>query len=639
MPLISLRAVGLSYGHPPLLEAIGFSVEPGERVCLIGRNGTGKSTLLKIIAGEIQPDTGECWMADGITVARLTQEVPAGTAGRVFDLVAAGLGELGALVRAYHALSHQMERGGQDPVLLDRLADVQHRLEAGGGWEIEQRTEQTLSRLGLDPEAEFGALSGGLQRRVMLARALVRQPEVLLLDEPTNHLDIDAIDWLEGFLPELPGALIFVTHDRVFLRRLATRILELDRGRLTDWPGDYDNYLRRREERLHAESVANARFDRKLSEEEVWIRQGIKARRTRNEGRVRALEAMREERRQRREKMGRARIRLGDAERSGKLVVEAEGVGYGWDGKTVVRGLDTLILRGDKVGIIGPNGVGKTTLLKLLLGELEPEEGRIRRGTNLRLAYFDQLRAQLDEDKTVRDNLAGGSDKVSVDGRSRHVLSYLKDFLFTPERAQQPVRALSGGERNRLLLARLFAQPANLLVMDEPTNDLDAETLELLEELLADYQGTLLLVSHDRALLNAVVTSSLAFEGDGVVREYVGGYDDWLRQRPAREPAQDAAGGARPAAGRTAKSARPRAGSGTKGNRLSYKDRRDLEALPALIESLEEQQGRLQAQMASPAFYRREGEEIAQARERLTSLEDELARAYERWEALESLGD
>jgi ATP-binding cassette subfamily F protein uup len=633
MPLISLRSVGLSYGHPPLLEDIGFSLERGERACLIGRNGTGKSTLLKVLAGEVQPDTGERWVADGVTVARLTQEVPDGTSGRVFDLVAAGLGELSALVGAYHDLSRRLECGDQAPHGLDRLADLQHRLEAGGGWEIEQRTEQTMSRLGLDPEAEFTALSGGLQRRVMLAQALVRRPDVLLLDEPTNHLDIDAIEWLEGFLPELPGALLFVTHDRVFLRRLATRILELDRGRLTDWPGDYENYLRRREERLHAEAAANARFDRKLSEEEVWIRQGIKARRTRNEGRVRALEAMREERLERRARMGKARFRLTDGERSGRLVVEAEGMAYSWDGKPVVRGLDTLILRGDKVGIIGPNGAGKTTLLRLLLGALEPDAGRIRRGTNLQVAYFDQLRAQLDEDKTVRDNVAGGSDQVTLGGKPRHVLSYLKDFLFTPERSQQPVRALSGGERNRLLLARLFARPANLLVMDEPTNDLDAETLELLEELLADYQGTLLLVSHDRALLNAVVTSSLVFEGDGLVREYVGGYDDWLRQRPPPASPADTTREAR-----LAKRSPPKARPGARGKRLSYKDRRDLEALPERIEALEAEQGRLQAEMASPDFYRRPRQEIAQARERLTALEEELAAAYERWEALESAG-
>lgn len=667
MPLLSLRNVSLAYGQPPLLEGVSFELDKGERACLIGRNGTGKSTLLRILAGEAHPDSGEVWLRDGMTVARLTQEVPEGLAGRVFDLVAGGLGELGDLVREYHDLSHRLEGGGAGEMggetasagtadLLERLARVQHQLEAAGGWEIEQRTERTLSRLELDAEADFASLSGGQQRRVLLARALVREPDLLLLDEPTNHLDIQAIDWLEGFLPEFPGALLFVTHDRLFLRKLATRILELDRGRLTDWPGDYDNYLRRREERLHAEAVANARFDRKLSEEEVWIRQGIKARRTRNEGRVRALKTLREERRQRRELQGTARLRLGEAERSGKLVVEAEDVSYGWGGAPVVRDLNTLILRGDKVGIMGPNGVGKSTLLKLLLGELAPETGRIRRGTNLQVAYFDQQRAQLEEDKTVLDNVAGGSEKVTIAGQSRHVLSYLKDFLFTPDRARQPVRALSGGERNRLLLARLFTQPANLLVMDEPTNDLDTETLELLEELLLNFEGTLLLVSHDRALLDAVVTSTLVFEGDGRLSEYVGGYEDWLRQRsraqaesarlakPAKsaqsQSSQSAQSSPSGVNGRD-KTAPPAAAKGgdqdaLRRDKLSFKEQRELEALPARIESLETELESLQARMGEGAFYQQSGTVIAQARERLADLEAELVQAYARWELLEA---
>ena len=651
MPFLSLRNVSLAYGQPPLLEEVSFELDKGERACLIGRNGTGKSTLLRILAGEAHPDSGEVWMRDGTTVARLTQEVPEGLAGRVFDLVASGLGELGDLVREYHDLSHRLEGGGAGETgpedagdLLERLAQVQHQLEAAGGWEIEQRTERTLSRLGLEPEADFASLSGGLQRRVLLARALVREPDLLLLDEPTNHLDIQAIDWLEGFLPEFAGALLFVTHDRLFLRRVATRILELDRGRLTDWPGDYDNYLRRREERLHAEAVANARFDRKLSEEEVWIRQGIKARRTRNEGRVRALKALREERHHRRELQGTARLRLGEAERSGKLVVEAEGVSYGWGGAPVVRDLNTLILRGDKVGIMGPNGVGKSTLLKLLLGELEPEVGRIRRGTNLQVAYFDQQRAQLDEDKTVLDNVAGGSEKVTIAGQSRHVLSYLKDFLFTPDRARQPVRALSGGERNRLLLARLFTQPANLLIMDEPTNDLDTETLELLEELLLNFEGTLLLVSHDRALLDAVVTSTLVFEGDGRLTEYVGGYEDWLRQQPpvVPKPANKPTKTPKPNLAGVGKEAiSPLSGQATgqvapKRDKLGFNERRELEALPARIEVLEMEIDSLQTRMGEASFYQQSGAAMAQTRERLAALEVELAAAYERWEILEA---
>jgi ATP-binding cassette subfamily F protein uup len=539
-------------------------------------------------------------------------------------------------LRDYFNLSHGLgERPSQDA--LTRLARVQQQLEDGGGWDIEQRTERVITRLGLDPEARFAALSGGMQRRVLLARALVTEPDVLLLDEPTNHLDIDAIDWLEDFLIDFPGSMLFVTHDRRFLQRVATRILELDRGRITDWPGDYANYLRRREERLHAEAQAAAQFDRKLAEEEVWIRQGIKARRTRNEGRVRALESMRRERLERREQQGTARLRLSEADRSGKLVVEAEGIGYAWGETPVIRDFSTLILRGDKIGIIGPNGAGKSTLLKLLLGDLQPQSGRIRLGTNLQVAYFDQLRAQLDLEKNVQDNVAGGSDKVEIDGMSRHVLSYLKDFLFTPERARQPVKALSGGERNRLLLAKLFTRPANLLVLDEPTNDLDTETLELLEDLLVAFQGTLLLVSHDRALLDNVVTSTLVFEGDGLVREYVGGYEDWVRQRDPRRSGEFKAQQAEVATPVTA----PARGSSqtkptAKTEKLSFKETRELADLPARIETLEAAQSDLHARLADPALYQGAGEEVAELRARLQALESELETTYARWEALEA---
>jgi ATP-binding cassette subfamily F protein uup len=628
MPLINLQSITLSYGVPPLLDQVSLAIDKGERVCLLGRNGAGKSTLLKLISGEVQPDSGELRIAEGVKISRLAQDIPAQTSGSVFAQVAGGLGGLADLVREYHDLGRHLG-DGSDERSLARLAAVQHRLEAAHGWAIEQRTERIISRLRLDPGADFMALSGGMQRRVLLARALVSEPDLLLLDEPTNHLDIEAIEWLEGFLPELAGALLFVTHDRVFLQRIANRILELDRGQLTDWPGDYQNYLRRREERLHAEALANARFDRKLSEEEVWIRQGIKARRTRNEGRVRALETMREERNLRRAQAGKARMRLREAERSGKLVVEAEGVSYSWEGELVVRDLDTLILRGDKVGIIGPNGAGKSTLLKLLLGELPPDNGRIRLGTNLQVAYFDQLRANLEEHKSVQDNVAGGSDKVVVDGRNKHVLSYLKDFLFTADRARQPVSSLSGGERNRLLLAKLFTRPANLLVMDEPTNDLDAETLELLEELLAGFQGTLLLVSHDRALLNAVVTSTLVLEGGGKVGEYVGGYENWLLQRPATNSTEKPA--------KPKESARPKQASQPKGSpgKRSYKDRQELDSLPAQIESLEAEQAELHERLADPAFYREDGSTIAEAKERLAAVESELEQTYARWEVLE----
>ncbi|MBK1718309.1 ATP-binding cassette domain-containing protein [Thiocystis violacea] len=628
MTLLSLDAIGLSYGQPPLLDEVSFAIERGERICLIGRNGTGKSTLLRIIDGEVQADSGQVRAGQGVRIGRLAQEVPKGQDASVFEVVASGLGELGELAREYFRRSHALGANASEEDLA-RLAHIQHQLDDQGGWEIEQRTEQVISRLGLDAEADFKALSGGLQRRVLLARALVIEPDLLLLDEPTNHLDIETIAWLEEFLVGFPGALLFVTHDRRFLQRVATRILELDRGRLTDWPGDYANYLRRREERLHAEAQAADQFDRRLAEEEVWIRQGIKARRTRNEGRVRALESMRDERRERRELQGSARIRVSAADRSGKLVAEAEGVTHGWGGAPVIREFSTLILRGDKIGIIGPNGIGKSTLLKLLLGELEPQQGRIQRGTNLQVAYFDQMRAQLDPEKTVWDNVAGGSDQIEIEGSSRHVLSYLKDFLFTPERARQPVKALSGGERNRLLLAKLFTRPANLLVLDEPTNDLDTETLELLEELLVKYSGTLLLVSHDRALLDNVVTSTLVFEGDGRVNDYVGGYEDWLAQRP--RPAEPPT--AKPPArqvGQEPESAKPKRGS----DKLSYKETRELAELPARIESLELEQAELHGRLADPALYQADGGEAVKVRTKLEEVDAALEAAYARWEAL-----
>ena len=626
MALATLRDIHLAFGGPPLLDGVGFSIDKGERVCLIGRNGEGKSSLLKLMAGRFPPESGDLELRQGTRVAYLDQEVPAGTEGSVFEIVAQGLGDLEELVKRYHEAGHQVE---QDPSErnLERLARIQHELEVVDGWRAEQRVEAVLSRLELDAEARFEALSGGLKRRVLLGRALAAEPDLLLLDEPTNHLDIEAIDWLEEFLKGFPGALLFVTHDRRFLRSLATRILELDRGGLTDWPGDYANYLRRREERLHAEGLANARFDKKLAQEEVWIRQGIKARRTRNEGRVRALKTMREEHRQRRALGGTARIRLQEAERSGKLVVETEHLSYAWEDEPVVRDLSTLILRGDKVGILGPNGCGKTTLLSLLLGKLTPGSGSVRHGTKLEVAYFDQQRAQLDEEQSVQDNVAQGSDKVTINDHSKHVLSYLQDFLFTPERARQPVKVLSGGERNRLLLARLFTRPANLLILDEPTNDLDIETLELLEDLLLEYQGTLLLVSHDRAFLDNLVTSTLVFEGNGRFNEYVGGYSDWLRQRHEQEPVQPA-----PAKKAAAPKPRPKAPA----NKLGYKEQRELEALPATIERLEVEQEALQGRMAQPDFYKQESGAIAEAKERLERIEAELLAAYDRWEALET---
>src|SRR6476659_6164641 len=539
MPLITLQDVDYSVGGPLLLDHVNLAIDSGERIALIGRNGAGKSTLLKLMAGDLKPDDGRILIegrgAGGAgRIARLEQEVPAGAHGDVFDVVAAGLGEMGEHLAQFHHLSHA------ETVDMDALARVQALIEAGHGWSLDQRVSEVLERLGLDGDAACARLSGGMKRRVLLARALVSAPDVLLLDEPTNHLDIEAIDWLEGFLKSWTGALVFVTHDRRFLRALATRIVEIDRGQVTSWPGDWANYQRRREERLNAEAQETARFDKRLAEEETWIRQGIKARRTRDEGRVRRLEAMRNERAARRAQTGNVRMETAQAGASGKKVIEARDVSFAHGDRPIVRDFSTTILRGDRISLIGPNGSGKTTLLKLLLGELQPDAGEIKVGTQLQVAYFDQYRATLREDWNAIENVAEGREFIEIGGRRKHVIGYLQDFLFTPERARAPITRLSGGERNRLLLAHLFAQPSNLLVMDEPTNDLDVETLELLEELLMEYPGTLLLVSHDRDFLDHVVTSTLVMEGDGRVGEYVGGYSDWLRQggRPATAFAQ-----------------------------------------------------------------------------------------------------
>ena len=632
MPLLTLRNIHLDFGGQPLLDGADLSLEPGERVCLIGRNGTGKSTLMKLIAGEIAPDGGNLDRRQGLRCARLTQDVPADLTGSLFDVVAGGLGEIAPLLSDYHAASLAVAHDAS-PANLGRLERAQHELESRDGWQWEQRVETTLSRLQLDPELAFESLSGGLKRRALLARALVTDPELLLLDEPTNHLDLAAIAWLEEFLLGYNGTLLFITHDRSFLQRLATRIIELDRGRLTSWDCDYATYLERKQAALDAEAQQNALFDKKLSQEEAWIRQGIKARRTRNEGRVRALKKLREERRSRRELTGTAKLQIQEAERSGQLVAEVENIGYAWDGKIIVRGFSTTIMRGDKIGIIGPNGAGKTTLLRLLLGELAPQSGRVRLGTKLEVAYFDQQRSDIDETKSVLDNLAHGREMVTVNGQPRHVISYLQDFLFSPERIRQPAGTLSGGERNRLLLARLFTKPFNVLVMDEPTNDLDMETLELLEEKLLEYQGTLLLVSHDRAFLDNLVTSTLVFEGDGRIGEYVGGYEDWLRQR--RVPAVDTTPAAPRAAVATATAATASMPS-RKPVKRSYKEQRELEALPARIETLEREVAALHAQLADPAYYRQEAQTITAGSARLESLEAELQVAYARWEALEA---
>nr|CRH06810.1 ABC transporter ATP-binding protein [Candidatus Magnetococcus massalia] len=619
MALLDLKNIRVGHGGPPILDGIDFNIEAGERVCLVGRNGSGKTTLLRVIQGELTPDEGEIATSKGLQIAHMVQEVPGALDGTVFDVVAGGLGESGLLLADYHRAVVQGDA--------DNMASLHEKIEATeDGWSAQQRIEEALSRLKMDGEQPFAHLSGGLKRRALMARAVVSQPDLLLLDEPTNHLDIPSIEWLEGFLKSYRGTLLFITHDRRFLRALATRIIELDRGNLTSWPGNYDTYLRDKAAWLEAEEKQNALFDKKLAQEEAWIRQGIKARRTRNEGRVRALKQLRVERTQRREKAGNVKMLISEASRSGRLVVEAEGVNYAYHEITYVKNLTTTLIRGDKVGIIGPNGCGKTTLLNLLLGKLEPQSGELKLGTRLEIAYFDQYRDQLDHEATVADSVANGREQLDVDGKPRHIMSYLQDFLFSPERARSPISVLSGGERNRLLLAKLFAQPANMLVLDEPTNDLDAETLELLEERIVAFPGTVLVVSHDREFLNNVVTSTLVFETGGEVMDYPGGYDDWLIQRPAPEEETP-----KPEK-KVVKKSKPISGK----KKLSYKEQRALEALPGEIEALEEEQGELEALLADPATHTKENADKArQASERLHTVEATLEEKYAQWEELE----
>ena len=621
-----MQDVGIAFGGPPILDRARFAIERGERVCLLGRNGAGKSTIMKLLDGTMSPTTGEIVRQTGVTVTRLEQEVPNDVEGTTFDVVAAGLGEAGLLLARYHQASHDVGTNATDAALreLDRL---HHALDAANAWEMQNRVDTVLEHLGLDADAPFAAASGGRKRQTLLARALVRQPDVLLLDEPTNHLDVDAVEWMEQFLIDRGATLVFVTHDRAFLRRVATRIVELDRGRLVDWGTDYDTYLQRKAAALDVEAKEWAEFDKKLAKEEVWIRTGIQARRTRNEGRVRSLEALRVERSGRRERTGTVKLQAQEAERSGRLVVEAKNVSFSRGERVIVRDFSTTITRGDRVGLIGPNGSGKTTLLRLLLGELEPDMGTIKLGTGLEVAYFDQLREQLDTERSVFDSIADGADWIEVGGARKHVLSYLQDFLFSPDRARTPVRALSGGERNRLLLARLFTRTFNLLVLDEPTNDLDIETLDLLEELLLDFSGTLLVVSHDRAFLDNVVTSTLVFEKGGRVSEFVGGYTDWVRQRkPAELP---------PSPKRVAPSA-PAAKPATKKRKLSFKETGELSALPDRIDALEQERDTVYHSLSDPALLR-DGTAIADAKARLAALEDEIRKATARWEELETI--
>ena len=598
MPLVTLDRISMAFGHLPLLDQANLRIESRERVCLIGRNGTGKSTLLQIVSGHLAPQEGAVWHEPGLRIGRLAQDALVADDRRAFEVVAEGLA------------------GTENDT-----------------WQSDQKVRMALSRLQVPADVSMATLSGGWRRRVLLARALVGEPDLLLLDEPTNHLDIDTMRWLEAWLADYAGTVLFVTHDRVFLQALATRILELDRGRLTSWPGDYATFLRRKEEALSVEAVHDAKFDKRLAEEEAWLRQGIKARRTRNEGRVRALLAMREERAARRSQIGAVRFQTEVAEKSGQMVFEADGISKSFGERPVILDFSARVMRGDRIGLIGPNGSGKTTLLKLLLGDIGPDGGEVRHGANVQIAYYDQQREQLDPERTVWETVADGHDTVTVNGRTQHVHGYLRDFLFAPERAQSPVKALSGGERNRLLLARLFARPFNVLVMDEPTNDLDIETLELLEERLATWPGTLLLVSHDRAFIDHVVTSTFVFEGEGRVQEYIGGYEDWLRQR--RQVETTPARGVAVTLGANA-STRDSKDVSRANRKPSYKEQLELEQLPSRIEALEAEQQQLQASVTSADFYKRPAAEIHEVLARLEELEALLLAAYTRWDALDS---
>ena len=631
MAVISLTNAQLAFGHVALLDHTEFSLEAGERVGLIGRNGTGKSSLLKIIAGTSKLDDGMLVMQQGLKVAYVQQEPQFDPAQTVFEAVSGGLGELQSFLDEYNELTGRLG-GKNDEALMERMHAIQAKLDAADAWNIAHRVETILNRLNLDKDGLMGTLSGGTQKRVALAHALVGAPDVLLLDEPTNHLDFTSIMWLEGLLRDFKGSILFITHDRSFLDNVATRIVELDRGRLLSFPGNFSAYQKRKAEQLEVEAVENAKFDKFLAQEEVWIRKGVEARRTRNEGRVRRLEELRRQRSARREQQGQIKLDVATGERSGKIVAELIDVSKRYGDKTIVRDFSTILLRGDKVGLIGPNGAGKTTMLKLILGEEAPDSGTVRQGARMQVAYFDQMRAQLNEEASLADTISPGSDWVEINGQRKHVMTYLGDFLFAPERARSPVKSLSGGERNRLLLARLFAKPANVLVLDEPTNDLDIDTLELLEELLEDYAGTVFLVSHDRTFLDNVVTQVIVAEGDGQWREYVGGYSDWERVRASAQPV--------PAKAASRSETKPVAKESTQApkqqKKLSYKEQRELETLPQLIADLEAEQKTISEQLADPDLYKQRPDEVQRLNNRFAEIDELLMENLEKWEAIEA---
>ncbi|QNX15460.1 ATP-binding cassette domain-containing protein [Acinetobacter seifertii] len=632
MAYITLRDVQLAFGGPALLDGANFNLERGERVCLIGRNGEGKSTLLKLIEGSLLPDSGEVSIQNGLTVSMLAQDVPMDS-GKVADIVADGAGEAAEVLRAYHEATDACMLG--DMEACDRMGNLQHKLDQLDGWALENKVNALLSKMGLDPNADLADLSGGRKRRVLLARALLTQPDVLLLDEPTNHLDVESIEWLEKFLLDQNNlTLLFISHDRSFVDSIATRIVELDRGILRGYEGNYSRYLELKAQQMEAEEKQNALFDKKLAEEEAWIRQGIKARRTRNEGRVRALKALREESKARRSQQGKVSMATQEANRSGKLVFDIEHLSVSYDDKPLIKDFSTLVMRGDRIGLVGDNGVGKTTLIKAILGEIE-HGGSVKTGTQLEVAYFDQLRNALDLEKTVMANVSEGSDFVDVNGNRRHIYSYLQDFLFSPERARTPVKALSGGERNRILLAKLLLKPSNLIVMDEPTNDLDMVTLELLEEMLSDYKGTLLLISHDRAFMDNVVTSTWVFDGKGNIAEYIGGYQDYLLQRPD-DKVVDQKSDVKKAQAK-AEAEKAAAQSNVKKVKLSYKDQRELEQLPAEIEKLEVEQAELSDKLADGSWFVSDADAATQASQRLAEIEELLLEKLERWDELEQM--